>query len=151
MKRTTRVFQIKRRMAGFALVSAIFLLVVLAALAAFIVQMSTRQQVAAAADVQSARAYQAAKTGIDLALYYYLRPAAPNCLPVYSGPLTGSLAGFTVTVRCQGSVSNDENGTSVALRRFVATACNQPAGGNCPNTAPGANYIEREIAVVTGR
>ncbi len=151
MRNDARRSSLRTRIAGFALVSAIFLLVVLSALAAFIVQISTKQQVAAGADVQSARAYQAAKAGIELALYYYLRPSPSNCLSSYSGALTGSLSGFTVTVRCQGAGTNDENGTAIALRRFVATACNQPASGNCPNPSPGANYIEREIAVVAGR
>lgn len=140
----------KRKHAGFALVSAIFLLVVLSALAAFIVQISTKQQVGASADIQGVRAYQAARAGIEFGLFYHLRNSA--CVASASSPLSGNLAGFSVTLQCQGSVTNDENGTSLVIRRFVATACNQPtSAGECPNPTPGANYIEREIAVVAGR
>jgi len=45
---------------GFAIVSAIFLLVVLAALGAFMVTFSTTQHTAAATDLEGTHAYQAA-------------------------------------------------------------------------------------------
>jgi len=52
---------------GFLLVTAIFLLVVLAALGAFILTISGTQQTSSALDVQGARAYQAARAGIESA------------------------------------------------------------------------------------
>jgi MSHA biogenesis protein MshP len=137
---------------GFALVSAIFLLVVLAGLAAFIVQISTQQQIGASADIQGVRAYQVARAGAEWGLHNHLRNSA--CPAISSFALGGNLAGFTVSVRCQGAASNDENGTTLTFRRIVATACNQPTGvapGSCPNPTPGANYVEREVAVVAGR
>ncbi|MEI7613218.1 MAG: pilus assembly PilX N-terminal domain-containing protein [Betaproteobacteria bacterium] len=137
---------------GFAIVSAIFLLVILSALAAFIVQISTQQQMGATADIQGVRAYQAARAGVEWGAFNHIRNSA--CAATSSFTLGGNLTGFTVTVQCQGAVSNDENGTALVIRRVVATACNQPSGaapGVCPNPAPGANYIEREIAVVAGR
>jgi len=57
---------------GFLLVTAIFLLVVLAALGAFILTISGTQQTSSALDVQGARAYQAARAGIDWASYQLL-------------------------------------------------------------------------------
>lgn len=141
----------KQRTGGFALVSAIFLVVVLSALAAFVVQISTQQQVGAAADIQGVRAYQAARAGVEWGLFQQLRN--PPCAATTSFALAGGLSGFTVTVLCQGSASNDEDGTTLVFRRIVATACNQPAGaapGSCPNLAPGANYVERQLAVVAG-
>jgi Tfp pilus assembly protein PilX len=57
---------------GFLLVSAIFLLVILAALGAFILTISGTQQTSSALDVQGARAYQAARAGIDWASYQLL-------------------------------------------------------------------------------
>lgn len=142
----------RARARGFAIVSAIFLLVILAALAAFIVQISTQQQLGAAADIQGVRAYQAARSGVEWGVYDHLRNSA--CAASSSFALGGNLTGFTVTVQCQGGGSNDENGTAVVTRRIVATACNQPAGaapGSCPNPVPGAYYVEREIAVVAAR
>lgn len=138
---------------GFALVSAIFLLVVLAGLAAFVVRISTQQQIGASADIQGVRAYQAARAGAEWGLYDHLRNLVV-CPANSSFALGGNLVGFTVTVRCEGALSNDENGTTLVFRRIVATACNQPTGvvpGTCPNPTPGANYVEREVAVVAGR
>ena len=48
---------------GFSLISAIFLLVVIAALGTFAVTLSTSQQQSAALDVLGSRAYQAARAG----------------------------------------------------------------------------------------
>lgn len=146
---------VRARAQGFAIVSAIFLLVVLSALAAFIVQVSTQQQLGHAADIQGVRAYQAARAGIEWGLHNHLRNSA--CAASSSFALGGNLAGFTVTVQCLPAgvaTTNDENGTALVIRRIVATACNQPTGaapGACPNVTPGANYVEREIAVVAGR
>ena len=65
------------RSRGFALVSAIFLLVVLAALGAFIAVVSTTQQIGSALDLQGAKAYQAARAGIEWGSYqvWALNPA----------------------------------------------------------------------------
>ena len=144
-----------RQAGGFAVVSAIFLLVVLSALAAFIVQISTQQQIGHAADVQGTRAYQAARAGAEWGAFEHLRNG--SCSASSSFALGGNLSGFTVTVQCLpagGLTTNDENGAALVLRRIVATACNQPAGvafGTCPNLAPGVNYVEREIVAGVGR
>ena len=54
---------------GFSLVTAIFLLVILASLGAFIVTVSGLQQTSSALDVQGSRAYQAARSGIEWGTY----------------------------------------------------------------------------------
>ena len=51
------------RQRGFTVVTAIFLLVVLAALGGFIATISTTQHIGSALDVSGARAYQAARSG----------------------------------------------------------------------------------------
>ena len=58
-----------QRLRGFTIVSAIFILVVLAGLGAFIVNVSTNQQIGSALDVQGVRAYQAARAGIEWGVY----------------------------------------------------------------------------------
>ena len=67
------------RFAGFVLPSAIFLLVILAALAAFLVNISTTQNMTSAQDIQGARAYHAARAGVEWGLYQVLVPAAAAC------------------------------------------------------------------------
>ena len=61
---------------GFSLVTAIFLLVILASLGAFIVTISGVQQTSSALDVQGSRAYQAARSGIEWGTYQVLQTAA---------------------------------------------------------------------------
>src|SRR4030065_2779656 len=69
---------------GFSLVSAIFLLVVIAALGTFAVTLSTTQQQSAALDVLGARAYQAARAGIEGGADQGL--PASSCLPPSFAP-----------------------------------------------------------------
>ncbi len=111
---------------GFAIVSAIFILVVLAALGAFIVNVSTSQHVGSALDIQGVRAYQAARAGVEWGIYQvqatpaynfsYGTPAVavgsanPNtrlcpASPSSFIPAAPILAGFTVTVTCIATVA----------------------------------------------
>ena len=131
---------------GFAIVSAIFILVVLAALGAFVVNISTNQQIGSALDVQGVRAYQAAKAGIEWGLWQQLRNAPCAAVTTTSFiPSAPTLSGFTVTVTCTATPGTNNGPTVYTL---TSTACNQPAAGACPNTAPtGFNYIERRMDV----
>lgn len=129
---------------GFAILSAIFILVVLAALGAFILSVSTSQQIGSALDVQGARAYQAARSGIEWGLYRQLQNGVCAASSSFM-PAATTLSGFTVTVTCN-AVTDGSGGPTVYS--VFATACNQPNAGVCPNTAsPGSLYIERRLAV----
>ena len=134
-------------MRGFALVSAIFILVVLAALGAFIVNISTSQQIGSALDVQGVRAYQAARAGIEWGLYRQLQ--AGSCAGATSfSPTASTMAGFTVTVVCTDTADGSSNPV-IHSYAVQATACNQPNAAEpmCPNTAPNSLYIERRLVV----
>lgn len=94
---------------GFSLVSALFLVVVLATLGAYMATISTVQQYTPAFGVQGARAYQAARAGIewginraqDAAGVAGACGAAPSTLTTNNFTLTGgTLNGFAVTVTC---------------------------------------------------
>ncbi len=143
------------RIRGFASVSAIFILVVLAALGAFIVNVSTSQQIGSAIDVQGVRAYQAARAGIEWGLYQQLPvqranpPTYATCAAVFgtSGTFTfpvaaTTLQGFTVTVTCVPTADPHGGPTVYTIR---ATACN--SAGGCPSAAPGNLYVERRLEV----
>jgi MSHA biogenesis protein MshP len=138
-----------RMAGGFALVAAIFLIVILAALAVFITVMSTHQQAGHVADIQGLRAYQAARAGLEWGVFRFKRDPGCAAAAANFNP-GGALAAFTVSVACQETAS-DEAGTAVNVGRIVAVACNQPAAGVCPNAAPADNYVERRLTVVTGR
>lgn len=135
-----------RRESGISLVTAIILLLVLAALGAFIVSLGNTQQIDSALDFQGSQAYHAARTGLEFGAYQAIQNNA-NCAGQISVALPnanfGAFASVTVsyvpTLHMEGNVSK-------LLCVITADACNQPAaGGICPNPAPGANYVEREL------
>lgn len=159
MRRTSCAFTPRLQRAasrGFSLISAIFLLVVLAALGTAIVNVATVQHKSSAFDVQGARAYQSARAGIEWALYQTLMtvgycngPAAVT--NSFKLPTGTTLSEFTVTVTCTPVIYNTTTTVAVpnpiTAREITATACNQPAGGTtCPNGSPGDNYVQRVIS-----
>jgi len=84
-------------MRGFALVPALFLIVVLGALAVIAVRVGTGQQQAVTMSLEEARALAAAQAGIEWGAYQSLDGGA--CAASTTLNLTeASLAGFTVTV-----------------------------------------------------
>lgn len=157
----------RRQARGVAIITAIFLLVAVAGLAVAIVTLTTTQQAGTAQDIQGIRAYQAARAGIEWALYTAqqsgLNPPQPavtfGCSAAQTTvtrnvalPAGTSLSPFTVTlvITCDNLVAGIAGGGSgdatAAHIRITSTACNQPgAGGACPNAAPGADYVQRVI------
>jgi MSHA biogenesis protein MshP len=130
-----------RRVAGFALMLAIFMIVTLAAIAVYLVTISTGQLEAATQDEQGARAYQAARTGLDWGAYQLLRNGA-FCAASTTLPLTQGLAGFSVEVACQQvGVTETDGGAQVSVYRVTATGCNQSPCGS----AVGPTYVERQL------
>jgi MSHA biogenesis protein MshP len=144
---------------GFTLVSVLFILVVLAALGAAIANISMRQQLGSAAEVESARALQAARAGVEWAAFQVLRnPAPPAAAPACFSTTSFSAAGlsdFTITVSCtrtptSGTVS--DGATALAFFQLVANACSSPSGGACPNTGtPPTSYVERQLTWTVSR
>ena len=98
-----------RTQAGFSLFAAIFLLVVLGALGAYMVAMGTVQQATPVFALQGAQAEKAARSGIEWALYQTLQAGAvaATCGAAPSTPTTNNfslagpgLDGFRVQVEC---------------------------------------------------
>lgn len=85
------------RLRGFALVPAIFLIVVLAALAAFAVRIYGGQQQTVTLALQGARALAAARTGIE---WSARRALDGDCSTATLSLTESALAGFSVTVSC---------------------------------------------------
>ncbi|GHU07795.1 hypothetical protein FACS1894158_16510 [Betaproteobacteria bacterium] len=147
-----------RRVRGFVLPSAIFLLVILALLAAFMVVFSQMQNVTSVQDLQGARAYQAARTGIQWGLYKVIDPEnttvvapgdanwphMPDCA---GGNLT--IEGFTVTVSCtswpDAAGTYAENGGlhQVRIYRLTSRAHSGTVGT--------MGFIEREVEVTVSK
>jgi len=156
---------------GVSIITAIFLIVVLALLGAFIVSVTGLQQSTQQLDVQGVRAYQAARAGIEWGAFQVLDPNntlnagscsaplpnMPNCpgaggISDLSG-LAGSLAPFTVTVTCTRTVTTEGN-RNIWMYQLTANACNhQPPGTPCPapGTPPPAGYVERELTATLSK
>jgi MSHA biogenesis protein MshP len=130
---------------GFSLVSAIFLLVVIAALGTFAVTLSTTQQRSAALDVLGSRAYQASRAGIEWAAYQVLQNSAGAfATACHPGPtsstitLTNTLVNFNVTVQCS-AASSVEATTPLWVYQITSTATQGTAGT--------PDYVERQMIV----
>lgn len=154
------------------MITAIVILVLLAALGAFIASVSSNQAVGNAMSIQGTRAYYAARAGIEWGLFQVqassnynfsygslsavgavspnLRACPANATNSFQ-PMAPTLSAFTVTVTCA-STSDSNGGPTIYV--LTSTACNQPVSGwtattaACPNTAtPNQLYVERQITV----
>jgi MSHA biogenesis protein MshP len=112
---------------GFAIMSAIFLLVVLAALGAFMVTFSNTQHITSAQDVQGSRAYWAARAGLEWGL-------AGICP---TSPTTLSVNGFNVLVTCALQTYSEANAT-INIYRITSVASTGTIGS--------AGFIERSLS-----
>lgn len=146
------------RARGFSLVTAIFLLVVLSALGAFMVVFTGLQQKTIQVDVQGVRAYYAARSGINWAMYRALDPdntiapaqnVFPNCPVATIGTMAGTLAPFTVVISCAATSPDPTEGNrTIRVYQITATACNQ---ATCPAVSPAAGYVERSVTVTVAK
>jgi MSHA biogenesis protein MshP len=123
---------------GFAMVSAIFLMVVLGMLGALMVSMSNTQQISAVRDTLGTRAYYAARAGIEWGAYQALRNS--SCVGSTSPASLATATGFSVVVTCSASGPHDEGGASVTLYQITATASTGTLGRH--------DHAERQLQAV---
>jgi MSHA biogenesis protein MshP len=146
---------------GFALASAIFIIVVLAALALGITLLTTQTETGHARDISGSRAYQAARAGIDWGAYQVLDPlnatatsgtaplpncpgaagacptaAAPTSSTLPAGPFASSvLAGYAVTLQCS-CADFVEGGRNIRVYQLKSTA----------TYGAGVGQVERQLS-----
>ena len=131
---------------GFTLVSAIFLIVILGAMSAYMINFRLYQEAGITLDTLGTRAYGAACSGVEWGAYNSLRNGA--CAASTSLALGGTLGAHTVTVACNFEGPYDEGGSTVRVDTIVSIACNS---ATCPPVTPGPNYVERQITVTVSR
>lgn len=104
---TLRARSLLRTQQGFAIVAAIFLLVTLSALGAFMLNFSNTQHLTSAQDIQGSRAYWAAKAGVQW--------AAANIQPAAACPAAATLTldGFAVAVTCTSNTYTEGSDTRI--------------------------------------
>lgn len=135
-----------RRQRGLGAIAAIFILVVLAGLGAFILTVSTTQQFGSALDVQGSRAYQSAQAGIEWGLYQTLKSS--SCV---ASTDIGTVEGFAVTVNCTTVASGDAIEVGLGkIYSLTAWACSPAGAGTpaCPGQTGSTSYVERSVSVV---
>lgn len=126
---------------GFALMMAVFLIVVLSAIGLYLLTVSTGQAEAVAQDEQGARAYQAARSGIEWGAYRVLRDA--TCPAAVAVPMPG---GFFAEVTCVQAGLEREGDVDVTIFLVTSTGCNaNPCG------TPGPRYVERRLELTLSR
>ena len=143
-----------KKQAGFGLVAAIFILVILASLGAALVNFGAVQQATSAQDIMSARAWQVAKAGNEWGLFQALDDTGmwTACVNETQTIDLSAITGFRVTVNCTSTAFNEgetETGTrTVRVFRIVSVACNSTA--TCPDNtlASSPGYVERMREVI---
>lgn len=131
---------------GVSIVTAIFLLVILALLGTIMVTFMVTQQHSSAMDVRGTLAYQAARTGIEWAAYnveqtvpgtLWAQCAAVPAPLIAAGTLGGALSPFTVTVTC-----NSQLVTEGAATSYVYTITSSASSGGA---AGNADFVQRVV------
>lgn len=117
---------------GFAIVSAIFLLVILSALGAFMLTLSNTQHLTSAQDIQGSRTYWAAKSGVQ-----WVAASINTAAACPASPTSFTLDGFSVTVTCSTNIYTE--GTDTKTIYWVQSTAT--AGGS----VGGIGYTERVV------
>lgn len=117
---------------GFAAIAAILVVVVLAALGAFMVSISSSQHITSAHDVLGSRAYWAARAGLEWGV---ASASASSACP--TSPTTLAVDGFGVAVTC-GLNTYSEAGAAVKILQFQSVATYGASGS--------IGYIERSVS-----
>ena len=121
---------------GFSLVPALFLIIVLAGLGAAAVRISMVQQQTVVLTMQSARAYSAARSGLEWAAYDALNNG--NCGSGSLAYTEGGLDGFSVNTSCS-STSHTEGSATVNVYTINAFAWSGAYGS--------PDYVSRRVSM----
>ena len=131
----------RRRQQGFSLITAIFLLTVVAALVVYMVNLRGVQQTTLLYGVQGARAMQAARSGIEWGIYRSLNN--PGCPAAATLTFTeAALSAFDVAVSCN-ETTHTEGTTPVTVYQLSAIARSGTFGT--------LDYVQRRLQVTVSR
>lgn len=141
-----------RRHRGLGIIGALVVLVFLAALAAAVVRLNFAEQLTSGQDLASARAAQAASSGIEWGLYQAIKGSWTTCSNAAQTLDLRADFGVRVTVTCNSTTYSEgevAEGVPQTVRLYTldAVACNGAA--TCPDNArvghPG--YVEKKRTV----
>ena len=139
------------RQRGFSLISAIFLLIVLASLGTYMVIIGGSSRATSSAAIQGARAYQAARSGIDWAIFLINQANDPlNQAParnVCTGIVNANnfthnvdgLTNFTVNTSCNFTPHSEQGSDNLTVYVITSTATSGGSYGDL-------DYVQRRIS-----
>lgn len=131
---------------GFTLVTAIFLLVVLAVLMVYMLRLNSVQHSVSAHSIQGARALLAARAGLEQALYGIYQSG--SCASSSSLTFTSSepaLEDFSVDLSCS-MQTHTEGSTAIDVYTVKATA---KSGSYASGSDANPEYVSRHLVVTT--
>ena len=118
----------RHRQQGFTLVTAIFIIVVLATVVGYMVSLSGTQRATSLLALQGARAYAAARSGIEWGTHGAFNSSASTCGAAPSTPTSNNFAlngpgltGFEVTVTCS-YTNHTEKSVTIPVYHLIALA-----------------------------
>jgi len=139
-----------KRQQGFSLISAIFVLIVLAGLGTYMLTIGGTSRATSSAALQGARAYQAARSGIDWAVFLISQAndplnqtAARNVCSniINANSFTHNAVGltnFTVNTNCSFTAHSEQGSDNITVYTITSIA---RAGGNYGDL----DFVQRRI------
>lgn len=134
--------RLPRRARGFGLVAALFLIVVVTLVIIAMARLSATQHGSNSLAIQQARAYQAARAGLEWGISRTLNAA--SCAAGSPSLANSGLAEFTVSVTCASNSYTDNEGNPVQIFRLTATAQSGTPAGR-------PDYAYRQLTAVVER
>lgn len=119
-----------------------FLIIIVALVIAAMARLSANQHGTSSLIIQQARAYQAARAGLEWGITQAFN--AGTCAAGTPSLAGGGLSDFSVTVACASNSYTDENGVAMRIFRFTATAQN-----GTPAARP--DYAYRQLSATVER
>jgi len=123
---------------GITLVGAIFVLIIVALLGQYLINITGVQRQTSILALQSARAYQAANAGIEWAIFNIINGS--NCVDINNTAVTTNISNFTTTVLCNTVGTYNEDGTVVAIFQITAESEYGSYGD--------IDYVSRELETI---
>lgn len=114
------------RQRGFALVAAMFVMIIIALVILAMTRLAGNQHGTNSLAIQQARAYQAARAGLEWGI---TRAVAGSCAASSTVSMAGSnLSEFTVSLSCARLGYSDESGTPLNIYTLTTSAQNGTPG-----------------------
>lgn len=114
------------RAQGFGLVAALFLLIVVAMVVIAMARLSVAQHGTNSLSIQQARAYQAARAGLEWGISQAI--SSGNCAQGTPSLAGNNLSEFSLNVTCSTNNYVDNDGSAIHIFHFTATAQNGSPG-----------------------